>query len=216
MPFPTAPCQASAKRGPRSSSKPSFPDVPAAHCPLHPRGPFHSHHMETSFLACVSPVLPGVRDHVKSCFHVPSGREGEAQGRVQSDSADLNRTCCRGCVQGLRPRDGGSFPQNVKDGPEPLQRGWLSPTGSPGPFPRRACDSREGRAGAWRGPGDSDVPSRSGQGLLVPSVPFRTFRTGDYFLAASGSTGPQAPPWPSPAARGGQAGSWEGREAAAP
>ena len=121
MPFPTAPCQASAKRGPCPSSKPSFPDVPAAYCPPQPRGPFHSHHMETSFLACVSPVLPGVRGHVKSCFHVPSGREGEAQGRVQSDSADLNRTCCRGCVQGPRPHDGGSSPQNVKDGPDPFR-----------------------------------------------------------------------------------------------
>lgn len=33
-------------------------------------------------------------------------------------------------MQGLTPHDGGSFPRNVKDGPEPLQKGWFSPTGS--------------------------------------------------------------------------------------
>lgn len=46
----------------------------------------------------------------------------------------------------------------------------------------------------------------------MTSVLFRTFRIGGYFLAVSGSTGPKAPPWPSLAARGGQAGSQAGPE----
>lgn len=86
------------------------------------------------------------------------------------------------------------------------------------PFPRRACDSQEeGRAGARQRLRDSDIPSfRRGQGLLVTSVPLRTFGIRGYVLAVSGSTGPQAPPRPSRAARGGQAGSQADPEAAAP
>ena len=79
-------------------------------CPAPTHGPSNSPHVE--FPCLHLPVLPGVRDHVRSRFHGPSGREGEAQGRVQSDSADLNKRLAAGAACRVRgPVMGAASPE---------------------------------------------------------------------------------------------------------
>lgn len=78
--------------------------------PAPTRGPSNSPHVE--FPCLYLPILPGVRDCVRSRFHIPSGREGEAQGRVRSDSADLNKQLAAGAACRVRgPVMGAASPE---------------------------------------------------------------------------------------------------------